>query len=193
MSVPALGFSDPGSGSCAPVVVVTGIPGSGKSTVGALLAGRHDRAVLIEGDVLRRMVVSGRVEMSPAREPQALLQYRLRLRLLAYLARSYAAEGFLVIAEDNILGGHLEEFVAMLGDTLTVHVVVLAPRAEVVSGRDAARTHQAYGEGGWGADALDTVFREETPRIGHWLDTSGQSAAETVEEICHLLKLDGDR
>ncbi|MDX2917331.1 MULTISPECIES: AAA family ATPase [Streptomyces] len=177
----------------APVVVVTGIPGSGKSTVGALLAERFDRAVLIEGDVLRRMVVTGRAEMSPEREPEALLQYGLRLRHLAFLARSYAAAGFPVVAEDNIIGTYLEEFVAMLGDTLTVHVVVLAPRAEVAGGRDAGRTHHAYGEGGWGADALDAAFRDETPRLGHWLDTSDQSAAETVEEIWHLLKLGVDR
>ncbi|MCK1795264.1 AAA family ATPase [Streptomyces sp. XM4193] len=189
----AAGPDAEGGGQAAPVVVITGIPGSGKSTIGALLAERLERAVLIEGDTLRRMVVSGRVEMSPDPEPEALLQYGLRLRHLAHLARSYAAAGFPVIAEDNILGAYLEEFVEMLGDTVTAHVVVLAPRAEVVRGRDAARTHHAYGDDGWGAEALDATFREETARIGHWLDTSEQSASQTADTVRRLLALGEER
>jgi hypothetical protein len=35
------------------------------------------------------------------------------------------------------------------------------------------------------------VLREETDRIGLWLDTTGQSAAETVESI--LSDLDASR
>jgi hypothetical protein len=32
-------------------------------------------------------------------------------------------------------------------------------------------------------DQLDDVLRRETPRIGLWLDTSGQTPAETVADI----------
>ncbi|MFF9077556.1 AAA family ATPase [Streptomyces sp. NPDC014735] len=166
---------------------MTGIPGSGKSTVGTLLARRFDPSVLIEGDVLRRMVVTGRAEMSPDPTPQALRQYELRLRHLAMLTRSYAAEGFTVIAEDNLLGEHLERFIGMLGDVRPCHVVVLAPRPETVLCRDAGRAHQAYDGQGWGARELDEVFRRDTARIGLWLDTTGQKEEETVRDILDRL------
>ncbi|WP_371243892.1 AAA family ATPase [Streptomyces pimonensis] len=169
------------------VLVVTGIPGSGKSTVGALLASRFDPAVLIEGDVLRRMVVTGRAEMTPDPSPQALRQYDLRLRHLAMLTRSYTAEGFTVIAEDNLLGEHLERFVGLLGGVRPCHVVVLAPQPETVLRRDAGRARQAYDGQGWGARELDEVFRRDTARIGLWLDTTGQKEDETVQEILDRL------
>ncbi|WP_228972954.1 AAA family ATPase [Streptomyces sp. DH12] len=169
------------------VVVVTGIPGSGKSTVGALLARRFEPAVLIEGDVLRRMVVTGRAEMAPDPSPEALRQYGLRLNHLALLTRSYAAEGFTVVAEDNLLGEYLERFTGLLADVRPCHVVVLAPGPEAVLRRDAGRAHQAYDGPGWGARELDRVFRRDTARIGLWLDTGGQEPEETVREILERL------
>ena len=47
-----------------PVVLVTGVPASGKSTVADLLARRFTRGVHVKGDVFRRMVVAGRQEMT---------------------------------------------------------------------------------------------------------------------------------
>lgn len=47
-----------------PVVLITGISASGKSTVAELLAQRFDRGVHVKGDVFRRMVVKSRHEMT---------------------------------------------------------------------------------------------------------------------------------
>ena len=46
------------------VVVITGIMASGKSTVAEALAKRFAKAVHLRGDIFRRMVVSGRAEMT---------------------------------------------------------------------------------------------------------------------------------
>ena len=35
--------------------------------------------------------------------------------------------------------------------------------------------------------AFDRALREETPRLGHWLDTTTLTAAETVKRIMALL------
>lgn len=48
------------------VVLVTGIQAAGKSTVAQLLAERFERSVHVRGDLFRRMVVGGRVDMTPA-------------------------------------------------------------------------------------------------------------------------------
>ncbi|SCL15341.1 Zeta toxin [Micromonospora rhizosphaerae] len=46
------------------VVLITGIMAAGKSTVAELLAWRLPRSVHLRGDLFRRMVVSGREDMT---------------------------------------------------------------------------------------------------------------------------------
>jgi hypothetical protein len=40
-----------------------------------------------------------------------------------------------------------------------------------------------YRPGRWSADGLQAVLRQQTDRIGLWLDTTRQSAGQTVEAI----------
>jgi chloramphenicol 3-O-phosphotransferase len=169
------------------VFLVTGIQAAGKSTVAQALAERFERSVHVRGDLFRRMVVNGRAEMGPASPPpEAIRQLRLRYALAASVADRYADAGFTVIVQDIVLGEHLADMVAAIR-TRPLHVVVLAPRADVVRRRDearqAARGKAAYKPGGEGVAELDAHLRQETPRIGLWLDTSEQTVNETVEEI----------
>ena len=169
------------------VFLVTGIQAAGKSTVAQALAERFERSVHVRGDVFRRMVVNGREEMGAASPPdEAIRQLRLRHALTASVADRYADAGFTVIVQDIVLGGHLADMVAAIR-TQPLHVVVLAPRADVVRRRDqarqAARGKLAYKPGGERVAELDAHLRQETPRIGLWLDTSEQTVNETVEEI----------
>jgi chloramphenicol 3-O-phosphotransferase len=50
----------------AAMVLITGIPAAGKSTVADRLARRFSRGVHVRGDLFRRMVVTGRHEMTSA-------------------------------------------------------------------------------------------------------------------------------
>lgn len=86
-----------------------------------------------------------------------------------------------MVVQDVVLGTALADYVAALRSRPLV-VVVLAARADVVAAREAARAKDAYGDAG-GVAALDAHLRRATPRIGLWLDTSGQAPAETVDEI----------
>lgn len=169
------------------VFLVTGIQAAGKSTVAQALAERFERSVHVRGDLFRRMVVNGRAEMGPANPPdEAIRQLRLRHALAASVADGYADAGFTVIVQDIVLGEHLADMVAAIR-ARPLHVVVLAPRADVVRRRDearrAARGKVAYKPDGEGVAELDTQLRQETPRIGLWLDTSEHTVNETVEEI----------
>jgi hypothetical protein len=47
--------------------------------------------------------------------------------------------------------------------------------------REKSRPKTGYGL--WTADELDRRLREETPKIGLWLDTTNQTAAQTLDEI----------
>jgi chloramphenicol 3-O-phosphotransferase len=162
------------------VVLITGIQAAGKSTVAQLLAERLARSVHVRGDVFRRMVVGGRADMTPDPSPEAVRQLRLRHRLTAMTCDEYFRDGFTVVAQDVVLGEHLIEMTRMIR-ARPLLVVVLAPRPEAIAEREAARAKAAYSR--WTIDLLDRGLREDTPRIGLWLETSGQRPEETADEI----------
>ncbi|MBV9952864.1 MAG: AAA family ATPase [Acidimicrobiia bacterium] len=164
------------------MVLVTGIPAAGKSTVAEALAQRFDRGVHVKGDVFRRMVVSGREEMTAEPSAEAWDQLRLRYRLGAATAEAYHDAGFSVVVQDVVVGEVLEPYVASITRRPLV-VVVLAPGTDAVAEREAGRGKTAYRDDMSGIAAMDRGLREATPRIGLWLDTSDQTAEETVDEI----------
>lgn len=169
------------------VILVTGIQAAGKSTVAQALAEKLERSVHVRGDLFRRMVVNGRVEMGSANPPsEAVRQLKLRYQLAAAAADGYAHAGFTVVLQDIIIGSHLTEVVSALR-TRPLYVVVLAPRADVVERREAdrqaARRKTAYKPGDQSVAELDALFREQTPRIGMWIDTSDQTVEQTVDEV----------
>lgn len=162
------------------VVLISGIMGAGKSTVAQLLAERLPRAAHVRGDAFRRMIVSGRVDMVPHAEAEAISQLQLRYDLATTVADGYAAAGFTAVYQDIVLGEDLSRAADRIRSR-PLFVVVLAPRPEVVQRRAEMRS-KVSGYGTWTADALDAMLRR-SPRIGLWLDTSKQTATETVEEI----------
>jgi len=166
------------------VIVVTGVMAAGKSTVAQGLAEALPRAAHVRGDVFRRMIVSGRVEMAPDDPAGAEDQLWLRYRLSATAADAYAASGFTSIVQDVILGADVPRYLDLLR-TRPRHLVVLAPSREAVAAREAGRAKKGYGD--WTVEALDRSLRDDTPRIGLWLDTSGDSPADTVERILSRL------
>jgi hypothetical protein len=164
-----------------PVYLVTGIQAAGKSTVGQLLAERLPRSVHVRGDMFRRMIVNGRVDMGPEAREEAFRQLRLRYELAASVADRYHEAGFAVVVQDVVLGDVLSFMVGAIRSR-PLYVVVLAPRPGVVAAREEGRPKTAYGTR-WTVAQLDDGLRTETPRLGLWLDNSDQTPAETVEEI----------
>lgn len=162
------------------VVLITGISASGKSTVAQALAERLPRAAHVHGDAFRRMVVSGRADMTPEETGEAVRQLHLRYRIAANVADLYAEAGFTAIVQDVVLGPDLELFTKWIR-TRPLHVVVLAPDAATVERREQERAKTGYGD--WTVERLDEALRRETPRLGLWLDTSRQTPDLTVDEI----------
>jgi CheY-like chemotaxis protein len=162
------------------VVLITGVMASGKSTVASMLAARLPRAAHVRGDVFRRMIVSGRQELLPEATAEATAQLRLRYRLSAMVADEYARDGWTAVVQDVILGTDLGEYVTAV-NTRPLYVIVLAPTPAAVQTRERRRPKTGYGA--WSIEALDQALREETPRIGLWLDSSEQTPEQTVAAI----------
>jgi chloramphenicol 3-O-phosphotransferase len=152
---------------------------AGKSSVAEALAQRLDRSVHVRGDLYRRMIVNGRVDMSARPDPEALRQLRLRYRVAASTVRLYHDAGFAVVFQDVIIGPILEEVVALYTD-LPLLIVVLCPRPDVIAERERARVKSGYG--GVSIEQLQDVLAD-TPRLGLWIDNSDQTLAQTTDAI----------
>ncbi len=162
------------------VIMVTGAMAAGKSTVANLLAERLPRSVHVRGDLFRRMVVNGRAEMGPEASPEALAQLRLRYELAAYTADRYAAAGFDVVLQDVVIGPELTDFMDRIA-TPDRYLVVLAPSVAALERRERERAKTGYT--GFSPADLDRVVRDDTPRLGYWLDSSDLTPDETVDAI----------
>ncbi|PWU53070.1 hypothetical protein DLJ46_01905 [Micromonospora globispora] len=68
------------------VVLISGIMAAGKSTVAELLARRLPRAVHLRGDLFRRMVVTGRADVTAQPCAEAWRQLQSRYDLAALVA-----------------------------------------------------------------------------------------------------------
>jgi predicted kinase len=166
------------------MIIITGIMASGKSTIAQYLAERFSKSVHLRGDVFRRMIVKGRIDMEPRFSQAAYDQLRLRYQLAATAANTYYMAGFTVIYQDVIIGPILKEVVETIkkSESLpTLHLIVLCPSPEVVAQREAARNKIGYAS--WSPADLDQALRSDTPRLGLWLDTSILSVEETVDTI----------
>ena len=162
------------------VVLITGIMAAGKSTIAQAVAERLPMSVHLRGDLFRRMIINGQASVEPDNMDAAMEQLRLRYRLATMVADGYCKAGFTVVYQDVILGESLGEVVEMLKPWQR-HVVVLCPTPEVAGARDAARDKKGYS--GWTPEELDRSLREETPRLGLWLDNSKLTVEATVDAI----------
>jgi chloramphenicol 3-O-phosphotransferase len=170
------------------VILVTGWQASGKSTIAPMLAARFPLSAHVEGDVFFGMPVSGRENMTREPTDEAVRQLELRYRAGAMVADLYARAGFTAVHTDIVMAESLEVYPSMI-ETRPLYVIALHPSATVLAARE--RNRGTTRERDWPAiDEEAAHYHAEfdrSPRLGAWLDTSGQTPEETVEEIMSRL------
>jgi len=170
------------------VIVISGIPGAGKSTISALLARQFERGVHLEAEALQRCIVSGGHWPNEAPQEEAMRQLRLRGQNVAVLADSFFAAGFTAVVDDMVIGRRLMELRSDVRSR-PLFFVLLLPQLEVVRRRNAQRPNKDV-FAVW--QHLHDVTIRETPRLGLWLDTSGQTPEESMQHILARMWTEGE-
>lgn len=128
----------------AQIVVISGAPGAGKSTLALEAANLCDRAVVISVDDIREMVVSGRADPIPEWTDETARQFILAEDATSDIARRYALAQFTVFIDHCRLPNHIDEWVARSMTSLSVVRVALVPSLSLNLERNAARTNKWF-------------------------------------------------
>lgn len=168
----------------APVFIVTGPAGAGKSSTARALCARFERAAHIEVDALRDMVISGIASPIPGvSDPlEAAEQSGLANANTVALARNFSAAGFTVVVDAVFESAAALDFVLeeLLG-TAEVHVITLLPDAETLERRDKGRAPEV--QMGPRALELRRIIAGSDEMRGLRLDNSQMTVDETVAYI----------
>lgn len=163
-------------------LIVTGMPGAGKSTVTRLVAERLPRSARLDGDFIGRLVSSGRVGALGEPADEAARQVELCNRNLCTLANNFSDAGFPPVIDWVIPDREQLDFFVSLLPARRVLFVVLSPGIEVCRYRNTIRDpRERFDFDGY--EGLDADMKRELGDVGWWFDTADLTPEETADRV----------
>jgi len=167
-----------GSSGC---LVISGVPGAGKTTVAGLVAHSLPRSAVPDADALARMVRSGWV--GPIGEPaeEARAQLMLRTRNACLLAGSFAEAGFFPVIDHVVADQEMLEAMISWLQPRPVWFVTLAPDLSTARARNTTRPELERID--YDISGLHAEIQSELSARGWYFDTSTISPGDTAQRI----------
>lgn len=161
------------------LLVVSGPPGAGKSTIAAALADRLDPSALVEGDQFFRFLRSGAIE--PWR-PESQRQNEVIVRIQAATARRYRDGGYHTVFDGVIGPWFLDSFRAATNGPF--EYVVLLPSLDVCLERIRSRDGHDFSDEA-AARSMHTQFVEA---CGGWREHVVDSASGSPTDVADTIE-----
>lgn len=180
----------------APIFLISGTPGSGKSSVARALLAHFEFGLHLPIDDLREFVVLG-IAHPTAPTTETTRQFRLARACAVQIAKMYAIEGFAVVIDDVIFPHDAAQLEQEFLTGFRVHKILLRPSLEMALFRNATRQNKNFETA-----ILEDVIRElyanmkpEEFKNAGWtvLDSSEMSLDTTVRLILEHLKTQNSR
>jgi diadenosine tetraphosphate (Ap4A) HIT family hydrolase len=176
----------PGSGTGSALILVSGPPGAGKTSVSELLAQQFARSVHIVGDAFFGWVRGGFIAPWAS---GSMRQNEVVIESMTAAALRYSAGGYVVVLDCVIGPWHLDPILAAAAASgIPLHYVVLRPRSDIAFGRTQDRPGEALRDE---APILDQhrQFAELGSFEANVLDSSEMSVAETARQVADGVRL----
>ena len=166
------------------IIILTGPPGAGKSTIGKILAEKLKNSAIVSTDTLRFFIKNGKAEKEDADWER---QLSIGAENACLLAKNFHKKGFNVLLDDVICDKkRMKIYQSKLGK-LNPLFFLLLPSKEVTAKRDLERGEWAMKER---AIHLHNRFSEfiKTEQRFIVIDSSSHKPEDTVEEILKHLR-----
>jgi len=166
------------------ILILTGPPAAGKSTLGPLIAKRLERCALIDADRVRAMVAQPPI--APWLGEAGMAQLRLGARNACALARSFNAEGYHVVILD-VLTDETADIYRTLLAPFAHQIVLLLPSL-------AASLYRNQARGQWLTDdevRLLYAWEEALSVYDQKLDNTTQPADELAATLAANVEQNG--